>query len=59
MENGNGQNLMQMNARVKALINDQLLKTNSVQRPCNNYVPKMTDNLIQRPPLYKDHFAYF
>ena len=27
MENGNGQNSMQMNARVKPLINDHLLKT--------------------------------
>jgi len=33
MENGNGQNLMQMNAKVKPLINDHLLKTTSVQRP--------------------------
>jgi len=33
MENKNGQNLMQMNARVKPLINDHLLKTISVQRP--------------------------
>ena len=41
MENRNGQNLMQMNARVKPLINDHLLKTTSVQRP----------------PLYKDHIA--
>jgi len=39
MENGSGQNLMQMNARVKPLINDHLLKTTSVQRP----------------PLYKEH----
>jgi len=36
MENGNGQNLMQMNARVKPLINDHLLKTTSVQRPHSN-----------------------
>ena len=36
-ENGNGQNLMQMNARVEPLINDHLLKTISVQRPHNNY----------------------
>jgi len=42
MENGNGQNLMQINAAVKPLINDHLLKTASVQRPHNNYVPKMT-----------------
>jgi len=59
MENGNGngnrQNLMQMNARGKPLINDHLLKTTSVQRPHNNYVPKITDDLIQRPPLNKDH----
>ena len=41
MENGNSQNLMQMNARVKPLINDHLLKTTSVQRQ----------------PLYKDHFC--
>ena len=34
-----------------------LYKTTSVQRPHNNYVPKMTDKLIQRPPLYKDHKA--
>jgi len=40
-ENGNGQNLMQMNVRVKLLINDHFLKTTSVQRP----------------PLYKDHIA--
>ena len=52
--NGNNQNLMQMNARVKPLIYNHLLKTTSVQRPHNNYVPKMTDDLIQRPPLYKD-----
>ena len=32
-ENRNNQNLMQMNARVKPLINDRLLKTTSVQRP--------------------------
>jgi len=33
-ENGNSQNLMQMNARVKPLINDHLCKkTTSVQRP--------------------------
>jgi len=38
--NGNGQNLMQMNARVKPLIDDDLLKTTSVQRPYNNYGPK-------------------
>jgi len=37
--NGNCQNLMQMNARVKPMINDNLLKTTSVQRP----------------PLCKDH----
>ena len=49
MENRNGQNLMQMNARVKPLINDPLLKTTSVRRPYNNYVPKMihVDDLIQ------------
>jgi len=41
MENENGQSLMQMNARVKPLINDHLLKTISVQRP----------------PLYKDHLS--
>jgi len=43
MENGNGncQNVMQMNARIKPLINDHLLKTTSVQRP----------------PLYKDQTA--
>jgi len=52
--NGNSQNLMQMNTRVKPLINDHLLKTTSVQRPHDNYVPKMTDDLI---PLYKDHIA--
>jgi len=39
MNNGNGKNLVQMNARVKPLINDHLLKTTSVQRPT----------------LYKDH----
>jgi len=39
MENGNGQNLVQMNVMVKLLINDHLLKTTSTQRP----------------PLYKDH----
>jgi len=37
MENGNGnrnsQNLMQMDAGVKPLINDHLLKTTSLQRP--------------------------
>jgi len=33
--------LMQMNASVKLLINDHLLKTTSVQRP----------------PLYKDHIV--
>jgi len=31
MENGNGQNLMQINVRVKPLINYYLLKTTSVQ----------------------------
>jgi len=41
MENRNSQNLMQMNARVKPLINDHFLKTTSVQRPL----------------LYKDHIA--
>ena len=40
-ENGNRQNLMQTNTRIKPLINDHLLKTTS----------------IQRPPLYKDHTA--
>ena len=35
---------MQMNVRVKPLINDHLLKTTSVQRPHSNYVPKMTDD---------------
>ena len=40
-ENRNNQNLMQMNARVKPLINDHLLKTTSVQRP----------------PLLKDYIA--
>jgi len=39
VENGNSQNLMQMNARVKPMINNNLLKTTSVQRP----------------PLCKDH----
>ena len=54
-ENGNSQNLMQMNARVKLLINDHLLKTTSLQRPplykdhvcaktTQNYVPKITDD---------------
>ena len=38
MENGNGQNLMQMNARVKLLINDHLLKTTSVQRPLYQFL---------------------
>jgi len=57
MENGNGQNLVQMNARVKPLINDHFLKTTSVKRPHTNYVPKMIDDLIQRPPLYKDRIA--
>jgi len=40
-ENGNSQNLMQMYARVKPLINDHLPMTTTVQRP----------------PLYKDHLA--
>jgi len=44
MENGNCQNLLHMNARVKPLINDHILKTTSVQRPHNNYVPKTTDD---------------
>jgi len=30
VEDGNSQNLMQMNARVKPMINDNLLKTTSV-----------------------------
>ena len=36
MESRNGQNLMQINLRVKLLINDHLLKTTSVQRPHSN-----------------------
>ena len=65
MKAGNGQNLMQMNAWVKYLINDHLLKTTSVQRAplCkdqnNNYVPKMTDDLIQRSPLYKAETTFY
>jgi len=55
----NSQNLMQINARVKPMINDHLLKTTSVQRPQNNYVTKMTDDLIQRPPLNKDFIYCF
>jgi len=74
-ENGNSQNLMQMNSRVKPLNNDHLLKTTSVQRPPlhvqrphKNNVPKITDDCnisLQRPPLCKDHlltktsFTYF
>jgi len=57
IENGNGQNLMQMNAGVKPLINDHLVKTTSVQRPHNNYVPKMTDDLIQT--FHKDFIYVF
>jgi len=40
VENGNSQNLMQMNARVKPMINDSLLKTTSVQRPslCKDHI---------------------
>ena len=59
MENGNGQNLKQMNAKVKPLINDHLMKTTSVQRP-NNYIPKMTlkdTTYVQRPPLYRYHLC--
>ena len=36
IENRNGQNLMQMNVRVKLLPHDHLLKTTSVQRPHSN-----------------------
>ena len=55
----NSQNLMQINARVKPMINDHLLKTTSVQRPQNNYVTKMTDDLIQRPLFNKDFIYCF
>ena len=58
--NGNSQNLMQMNARIKPLINDHLYtNTNSVQRPYKIYVPKITDDwniLLQRPPYVKTTF---
>jgi len=40
-ENGNRQNVMQINARIKPLINDHLLNTTP----------------LQRPPLYKDHIT--
>jgi len=33
MKNGNSQNLMQMNAKIKPMINNNLLKITSVQRP--------------------------
>jgi len=36
MENRSGQNLMQMNLRVKPLIKDHLLKTTTIQRPHRN-----------------------
>jgi len=46
-ENGNSQNLMQMNARVKPLIIDHLLKTTSVQRPplCKDHIKIMSQRL--------------
>ena len=43
-ENENGQNLMQVNVRVKSLINDHLLNMTSVQRPHSNYVPNMSND---------------
>ena len=50
-ENGNSQNLMQMNVRVKPLINDHLLKTTFVQRSHKNYIPK-TEISCCRDHLY-------
>jgi len=46
-ENGNSQNLMQMNSRVKPLNNDHLLKTTSVQRPplCKDHIKIMSQRL--------------
>ena len=41
MENGNSQNLMQMNLRVKPWTKDHLLNTTYVQRPHSNHNPKM------------------
>jgi len=49
VENGNGQNLMQMNARVKPMINDNLLKTTSVQRPplCKDHIIIMSQSRMR------------
>jgi len=60
MENGNGnsQNLMQMNARVKPLINDHLLKTTSVKIPplCKDHIKIMSQRLqMTEISCYRDH----
>jgi len=52
MENINGKNLMQMNLRVKPLINDHLLKTMSLQKP-HSELPQLAKVYlisVQKPP---------
>jgi len=67
VENGSSQNLMQMNARVKPMINDNLLKTTSVQRlPLYkdhviiiSQIWQMTEAfLLKRPPFNRFHLQY-
>jgi len=69
-KNGSGKwklsKLIQMNARVKPMINDNLLKTTSVQRPplCKDHIIIMSQRwqmteayLLKGPYLCKDHLS--
>ena len=63
MENGKGQNLIQMNVSIKSLINDHLLKTTSLQRPhtvairFQKWLTHTYNNNPLKTPLYKDQIV--